>query len=193
MASPTTSKREPAAPTVQQGRTLFYHLYTLFLFTCRDFKSVIFPGLSFSIAAVSASTATINGSPVYTPSDIIAGLPLTFLWLWTNLLVLVVSNQRLPNAVLEDTVNRSWRPIPAGRLSPSEAHMLLWVALGSALAISLYLPAPLELAALSIGLFVFSWLYSEADWGSKSIIARSTLTGVMAMLYNWAHFSHSLG
>jgi len=170
---------------MQHQRTLSYHLYTLFLFTCRDFKSVIFPALAFAIAAVSASATTINGSPTYTSSIIVARLPLAFLWVWTNLLALAVSNQRKANAVLEDTVNRSWRPIPAGRLSPSEAHLLLWIALASALAISLSMPASLELAAISIALFALSWLYSEADWGSASIVARSTLTGIGALWYNW--------
>lgn len=48
-------------------------------------------------------------------------------WSWTNLLLFNLHNQRHPNAVLEDSVNKPWRPLPAKRLTPTEATYWMYV------------------------------------------------------------------
>ena len=39
-------------------------------------------------------------------------------------------------AVAEDAVNKPWRPIPSGRITPAQAKMLRWVCVGAAFAFS---------------------------------------------------------
>ena len=50
------------------------------------------------------------------------------LWTWLNTLVFVLANQRLPDAVTEDALNKPWRPIPAGRITMARTRRLLIVA-----------------------------------------------------------------
>ena len=51
--------------------------------------------------------------------------PAMLLWSWTNLLLFNLHNQRHPDAVLEDSINKPWRPLPAKRLTSYEAR--LWM------------------------------------------------------------------
>ncbi|KAL8696832.1 MAG: hypothetical protein Q9224_002596 [Gallowayella concinna] len=51
--------------------------------------------------------------------------PLVGLWVWVNLLLFNVSNQRRLEAIQEDSKNKPWRPLPAGRLKSNEARTLV--------------------------------------------------------------------
>lgn len=47
------------------------------------------------------------------------------LWVWANLLLLSVNNQRSSLSLAEDAVNKPWRPLPQGRISPEQSKTLL--------------------------------------------------------------------
>jgi 4-hydroxybenzoate polyprenyltransferase len=47
------------------------------------------------------------------------------LLVWTNLLLFNIHNQRHPEAILEDSINKPWRPLPAERLTPTQATDLM--------------------------------------------------------------------
>ncbi|KAF8885231.1 hypothetical protein CPB84DRAFT_1788479 [Gymnopilus junonius] len=83
---------------------------TLILFTYTDFKTILLP--VFTFASITAPVSS-------TRNGIIAGI-----WIWVHLLQCNVSNQC--NSAVEDRINHPWRPIPAGLISESNAHILRW-------------------------------------------------------------------
>lgn len=60
-------------------------------------------------------------------------------WSWINLLLFSLHNQRHEDAIAEDKINKPWRPLPAKRLTPSEATAWMYVTyplvIGSSLAL----------------------------------------------------------
>lgn len=57
-------------------------------------------------------------------------------WIWIHLLQFCVSNQS--NSPEEDSVNKPWRPIPAGRISLPQTKILRYFLCAGCLALSLY-------------------------------------------------------
>lgn len=100
------------------------------------------------------------------PDVKILDLPFRFLavifWVWLNFLVFCVGNQRRLSSVAEDALNKPWRPIPSGRLSPSSATSL-WVALHVAvLAGCVYFGA----TEYTISLLILGYMYNDLEGGN---------------------------
>lgn len=105
-------------------------------------------------------------------------------WLWLHLIMFDLAGQRLPDSVKEDSVNKSWRPIPAGRLSPTEARTMLQCAIPSAMLLSLAQSG--EKAFIpSTTLICLTWLYNDLEGSSVSIVARNALNALGLMCYGW--------
>lgn len=58
----------------------------------------------------------------------------TAVWVWFHLLQANVSNQTY--SANEDIVNKPWRPLPSGRISPTAARRLRWALLVFCLCLS---------------------------------------------------------
>ncbi|KAL1703457.1 UbiA prenyltransferase family [Schizophyllum commune] len=86
------------------------HLYTLFLFTYTDYKTILLP------VTVFASVAA--------PSQSVRGFVLAVLWTWLHQLHVDVSNQY--TALEEDRLNKPWRPLPSKRITERQAQALRW-------------------------------------------------------------------
>jgi 4-hydroxybenzoate polyprenyltransferase len=76
-----------------------------------------------TFSALAGASLTTNQNPEL--FVILLRTPLIFLWNWLNLLVFNIANQRLPDSITEDKVNKPWRPIPSSRLSSDEARRFL--------------------------------------------------------------------
>ena len=101
-------------------------MHTIWLFTLNDLKLIVCPETAFAIfSALSGDSLTTNATPGL--FDILGRLPSILLWNWANLLLFDVANQRLPQSILEDTVNKPWRPLPSKRLTDDEARHILLV------------------------------------------------------------------
>ena len=88
---------------------------------------------------------------IMAPLNRIQSLPRIIFWIWLHLLQFCVSNQCVNPE--EDAVNKPWRPIPAGRITVSQAQNLRWVLVASCLLLSLYrgiLPASVLLCLSTI-------------------------------------------
>ena len=53
-------------------------------------------------------------------SKVFSRLPQVILWLQLHLLVEVITNKGMPHSVLEDGINKPWRPLPARRLTTAD-------------------------------------------------------------------------
>lgn len=124
--------------------------------------------------------SSLNAVPTHTPSLLysLSRVWVVLFWVWVNLLVACVGNQRRPSSVSEDTINKPWRPVPASRLSPDNAT-LLWKVLHLVAPVSgFYLGAlPCTVALLTMG-----YLYNVLD-GADHLIFRNTLNACAAVTF----------
>ena len=124
-------KTQEAVPAFHDTLNYFisyitYHLYTIWLFTYSDIKTIVIPKTVFgSLSAMAATSFGISASTAPTTSEVIQRIPTTLFWVWITLLPFAIDNQRDANSVAEDTINKPWRVMPSRRLSPKEAKRLM--------------------------------------------------------------------
>ncbi|KAH7138853.1 UbiA prenyltransferase family-domain-containing protein [Dendryphion nanum] len=100
-----------------------YHLKTLWLFTSDQVPDVLLPCTAIALsAALAGNTFQL---PNQTISVLLARTLSIWAWLWFMVLHCCMYNQRQPSSVEEDAVNKPWRPLPAGRISPSTVNRLI--------------------------------------------------------------------
>ncbi|KAF4627475.1 hypothetical protein G7Y89_g10677 [Cudoniella acicularis] len=113
--------------TVRIG-SLFFHLYSIWLFTFSDLKTIVCPMALFgTVNALSTLAFGVDQNTVPTDIEILCRIPRVAFWIWINLLPFAIDNQRQPSAILEDGVNKPWRPMPAKRLSPERAKVWMLI------------------------------------------------------------------
>lgn len=161
---------------------------TLWLFSKSDFKTHVLPVTAFGLfAALAGPLTTTNTTPNLL--HILARVPHALLWSWLNTLVQALANQRLPEAIEEDRINKPSRPIPAGRISANQTRRLLLVAIPLTLAITYALGAWQETALL----FVLTWMYNDLGGGEEHFLARDGIVAVAFAGYNMGALRVVLG
>ena len=165
-----------------------FHLRTLWLFTQSDIKSMIYPNLLFGyVTAISQVPA--SGSPSSIASEIASRVPPMLLWLWSNLLLFNISNQRLAASIVEDGVNKSWRPLPSERLRPSSARRLL---LG-------LIPVVVVIAKIlgvlwhSLSLIALTWMYNDLCGADDHYLIRNLINAHGMALYSAGALQLAIG
>ncbi|KAF6226854.1 hypothetical protein HO133_008295 [Letharia lupina] len=101
--------------------TIEYDLYSIWLFTYSDLKTIVGPKTVFGI--FNSLHASAFDLPCLQYSTALKRLPLVVFWTWINLLPFSIDNQRQPEAIREDGVNKPWRPMPSQRLTPRQAKI----------------------------------------------------------------------
>lgn len=98
------------------------HQATFFLslawnFIESDFTTFAIPNTAFGVVGAVASVALVDGPVSLRPTliRIILRLPSILAFNIANLLVFDLANQRSPSSVVEDRINKPWRPIPQVR------------------------------------------------------------------------------
>lgn len=167
-------------------RALQYHLYTIHLFTASDFKTIIFPQSAFGILTslsgpllFSSHSLVSNSQPTITAATAAARAPLVFLWVWLNLLPMVINNQRQAGSIIEDKTNKPWRPLAAGRLSVPTATRLKLAMDVVAVAVSI----PFGCVGPSVGLICFGSLYNDFGGADRGYVVRNLLNSIGYVLY----------
>jgi len=136
-------------------------IVTLWLFTVNDFKTMIFPSIAFATFYCLGSPRPSHLMPI---TILLRRLPHLFCWTWINLLAFTVNNQRYPEAITEDRLNKPWRPIPAGRISTRGAQILGILAYIAAILTSLAVNGGLVQSLLLLG---FGYVYNNRHNASK--------------------------
>ena len=155
-----------------------YALQTFWLLTESDVETYIIPETAFGVfGALAGPILTTNNTPSF--SAIILRLPSVLAWVWLNIVVFDLANQRSPVAVAEDHLNKPWRPGPTGRLTPTQMRNMLLFSLPTILAINFYLGAWQETSLL----FSLTWMYNDLG-GGESIIGRNLVISLATGCYN---------
>lgn len=160
------------------------HLATLFLFTKSDLKTVIAPQSVFAISIVLCTTAQ-----QYDVKLLMERIPLMIGWIWFHLLIENISNQRMPQSILEDKGNKPWRPVASGRITPESAATLLRILIPSALLLSTSLGSITPSATL----LVMIWLYNDLQCDSVGIVHRNILNAAGLACFGWGALSVLVG
>lgn len=154
-------------------------VYTLWLFTASDIKTFVFPQTAFGIfSALAGPLLTTNHSPSF--FAILWRIPHVVLWTWLNTLVFNLANQRHHDSVLEDKLNKPWRPLPAGRISQKHARHLLLVTIPTSLGLIHWGIGATEETVL---LFLLTWMYNDLGGSDDNFLVRNIIIAVAYTLY----------
>jgi 4-hydroxybenzoate polyprenyltransferase len=167
---------------------LFYHLKTLWLFTLRDVPAMVIPQTIFGILiALSGNVTMAIESPSY--SSVFRRLPNVVFWNWMNVLLFSLANQRLPEAILEDKINKPWRPLPAKRITPLQARRVLLCVIPTVFTVSLKMGSLYEALFLMVG----TWMYNDLGGADESFLVRNFMNALGFMCYSSASMGLATG
>lgn len=154
---------------------------TLWLFTASDIQTFVLPETTFGIAgALSGSAITTNSHPRFL--SIISRVAHTVAWTWLNTLLFTLANQRLPQSVTEDRLNKPLRPIPAGHITGTQTRRLLMVSIPAVVLASIPLGATEE----TLVLIALTWIYNDLGGADENFLVRNLING-------FAHPAYSAG
>ena len=178
------SEHGPDTESVRQAVNLFfsnlqYQLRTLWLFTKSDIKSMIYPNLVFSVAC-SASNSSLGSLKDRTLTELLCRLPYVLAWLWLNLLLFNLENQRLPSSIVEDSVNKPWRPLPSRRLDAKQARNLMFTAIPAVVLLSYALGVTRQ----ALGLIALTWAYNDFGGADRNFVERNLINALGMSLYS---------
>ena len=122
-----------ARPSLFLHRLIFvvtvctYHAHSVWLFTLSDLKTIVGPGFVFGVTnALAGAEYGLKAPEEGINRAVLQRLPLILLYVWVNLLPFAISNQISPDAIKEDRINKPWRTLPSGRMTPGQAgHLML--------------------------------------------------------------------
>ncbi|KXJ94766.1 UbiA prenyltransferase family-domain-containing protein [Microdochium bolleyi] len=180
-ASALLSPRLPPSSNTKPTKSPLQYLYTLYMFTRSDFKTVIIPQ---SIFALCAASRTESSPAARNMPSFIIRVAFMLLWLWLHLIVENVANQRLEASVLEDAANKPWRPIPSGLISPRQSQAILRYAVPLCLLASSSVGG-MPLLLPSATLMVFVWLYNDLDGSAAGPLQRSAINAAGLACFGW--------
>ncbi len=157
----------------------FYHVRTVWLVTRNDLKSILIPETAFGIfSALSGPVLTTNPSPQV--AAIFMRLPRVILWIWLNVLIFDLANQRLMSSVIEDSINKPWRPLPSGRMTVSQARRFLLAILPLVFVMTFYLGGLEE----TVAMMVLTWMYNDLGGADESYVVRNLINAFGFMCYS---------
>ena len=126
--------------------------------------------MTFALAS-SLSNGFTSSKVSADPLDMILRLVQALLWLWLTLLVADISNQRLPGSIMEDSLNKPWRPLPSQRISPEQARYFMLFLVPGVLVVGMFFGAYKE----TLTLFCLLWMYNDLGGANESLFWRNVL------------------
>ena len=136
-------------------------------------KTIVVPSTAFAILTTLSGPSLTTSSAAPALPALILRLPLTFAWIWLTLLLVDIANQRHPDSVLEDSLNKPWRPLPSKRLSTSEARRVLLIAIPTVLAVThFFLPQGMIVTIIAI---IGSYMYNDLGGADESFLVRNLM------------------
>lgn len=165
---------------------IFRLLYLIWEFTESNFYTFVIPNTSFGILGALAGSQVIVGQQ---PSslEVLRRLPIVVAFNWYSVLIFDLANQRSPESVEEDLVNKPWRPIPAGKVTPEQTRRGLLVAVPIALGLNYLLGVWKE----GVFIHILVWLYNDLRGGDE--IVRDFIIAVAFGLFNRASLQLAIG
>jgi 4-hydroxybenzoate polyprenyltransferase len=106
-------------------------------------------------------------------------VPLVLAFNLGNLLVFDLPNQRSPQSVAEDRINKPWRPIPPGEITIDETRRLMIVAIPVVVALNYIVGA----SEKGMFILIHSWIYNDLGSGDEAFV-RETIIAIAYGFFN---------
>ncbi|KAJ5726730.1 UbiA prenyltransferase family [Penicillium malachiteum] len=158
--------------------TVLNFISIFWLFTESDFLTFISPVSAFGILGALSGPLLLQNADE--PLKVIYRSPLVLIFNWSNSFIFALANQRLPESVEEDRLNKPRRPLPSGRITPLGARRILLVSLPVVLFINYILGPWVETSLL----FTLNWMYNDLGGGDEDFVLRNIIIGIAFGLYN---------
>jgi 4-hydroxybenzoate polyprenyltransferase len=171
-------------------RRILYFLRMSWDFVESDFVTFAVPNTAFGVFSALASSLLIEDDSCTAPSalQILHRLPWILAFNVGNLLIFDLANQRAPQSVVEDRVNKPWRPIPQGKITSDQTRRLLLIAIPIILALNYILGAWRQGAFIHI----LTWLYNDLG-GSDEVFVRELIIAVAYGFFNNGSLTVAIG
>ncbi|KIW13333.1 hypothetical protein PV08_08521 [Exophiala spinifera] len=144
------------------------------------------PGLVFALVASPA--LSVFGMRDAVLVDLLRRAPLALFWLWINLLPFTIDNQRQPDSIAEDKINKPWRTMPSKRMAPRQARNLVLVLYALAIITSLRIGGLEQCLSLVV---VGVW-YNDFQ-GAEGVLPRHLINGFGYRCFNTGALEVVLG
>ncbi|KAE9369851.1 hypothetical protein N431DRAFT_493573 [Stipitochalara longipes BDJ] len=155
-----------------------YRIRTIWLFTYTDLKTIVFPSTAFGI--LTALSLSVSRNISLPPFLVFQRIPIVLFWTWLNLLPFCIGNQRQRGAIIEDKLNKPWRPVTSGRLTPQQAKNL-----------QLAIYPVVFLASVLVGgtpqclvLVVLEYFYNDLEGSERSCVTRNVVNASGFVVYS---------
>ena len=167
------SPRKASSPC----ESIKHDLYSIWLFTYSDLKTIVGPKTAFGI--FSSLQASAFDLPSLHYSAVLKRLPLVLFWTWINLLPFSIDNQRQPKAIKEDGVNKPWRPLPSHRITPRRATIWMLGLYPLAIMSSVYVGGLRHcLCLICLGIW-----YNDLEGADSSPLSRNLINSCGFLCY----------
>ncbi|KAI3317988.1 UbiA prenyltransferase family-domain-containing protein [Xylariaceae sp. AK1471] len=165
-----------------------YIPYLIWVFTESNFDTFVIPNTTFGVlGAFAASVLTEGFQQPPTTLEILWRFPLVLAFNWYSVLIFDLANQRSPESVEEDLLNKPWRPIPTGKVSPTEARRCLLVAIPLVLLFN-YLLGVWRQGFL---ILILTWMYNDIHGGDE--VVRDLIISIAYGMFNSASLEIAVG
>ena len=113
-------------------------------------------------------------NPTHELFAVLKRVPRAVLWMWFNILAFTVSNQRNPNSILEDSINKAWRPLPSGRITAIQTRRLMIAVIPTVVVAAIFLGG----VEASMFALLLNWMYNDLEGGNDGWIVRHLLNAL---------------
>ena len=173
-------------PASHVGQRILNAVRLFWAFTESDFLTFVIPNTMFGVFAALAGLGLVEGK-VVSPVNVALRLPLIVWFNWYLTFLFDCANQRSPESVREDLINKPWRPLPSGKITPEETRRTMLFGVPIAYAMSYALGVEQE-----TGLnFILVWLYNDLRGGDE--IIRDAILAIAYGIYNLASLRIAIG
>jgi 4-hydroxybenzoate polyprenyltransferase len=153
-----------------------------------DVFGFVIPSSIFGIlSALSFSANLFTSGPSSSILHVLQRAPLVLLFNLANIIIWDLSNQRAPESVDEDRVNKPWRPIPSGRITPCQTRRVLLVWLPLVLVLNYVLGVHVD------GLLLLTLGFYYNDLGGSDEVCRDGIIALCYTLTNKISFQIAIG
>lgn len=145
------------------------------------------PNSAFGILSALAAAGFSIDCPQPNWEQVLFRSPVVVAFNWYSVLIFTLANQRRPESIQEDAINKPWRPVPSNRVQPELVRKAMLVLIPLSMALN-----------YSIGLWqeglmiqVLTWMYNDLRAGDELI--RDAVTAVAYGFFNLASLKIAQG
>ncbi|KAK5628653.1 hypothetical protein RRF57_004368 [Xylaria bambusicola] len=160
----------------------------IWIFTESNFDTFVIPNTAFGVLGAFAASILVEGyQKPPTALEILWRFPLALAFNWYSVFIFDLANQRSPESIQEDLINKPWRPIPTGKVTATEARRILLVAIPLVLLFNYMLGVWRQ----GFIILILTWMYNDIR-GSDEVV-RDLIISVAYGMFNSASLEIAVG